>query len=489
MTATDDDWKAQFDALPVGPAPELSDAETVEQIAQRLVAEGRAEVRRIRDDTDPATNAGLERRIRRAIAEAGGDPDRWTEWDPWAPGEGPVDPDRHPLADYLIEWSEFWDADLDEQEWLLEPLFAQRRAHALYAGAKSGKSYVVLAACAALATGRPFLDKPAGEPVDVLYCDFEMTLEDLRDRLTEFGYGPDDDLSHLHYALLPSLPPLDTEAGGIALRDAAVAVDAKLVVIDTTSRVIEGDENDADTMRAFYRFTGLLLKQALIAWVRLDHSGKDAAKGQRGSSAKNDDVDVVIRLERTEAGVKLTATHRRMSWFPEETSVTIAEEQGTVTFLMPLAATGGGWPAGTKDVADNLERLGAPLDISQRAAVALLQEHGFGARREKVKAALKHRRQRAEAAVENLDQSASATRGRAVEPERVRESGTRVGRGRDESENPAPLLGSAASGDLGRARTHLDADRARTRASHVVDAPAGPRRAQSTGDDDEDIFG
>jgi hypothetical protein len=316
-----------------------------------------------------------------------------------------------------------------------------------------------------------------------------MTLEDLRDRLSEFGYGPDDDLSHLHYALLPSLPPLDTEAGGIALRDAAVAVGAKLVVIDTTSRVIQGDENDADTMRAFYRFTGLLLKQALIAWVRLDHSGKDAGKGQRGSSAKNDDVDVVIRLERTKAGVKLTATHRRMSWFPEETSLTIAEEQGTVTFAMPISATGGGWPAGTKDVVDNLERLGAPLDISQNAAIRLLQEDDCGVGREKVKSALKHRRQRAEAAVENLDESASETSRRAVEPDRVRESQTRARRGRDEPENPAPLQGSAASEDSRRGQTHPDADRARTRASHVVDAPAGPERTQSTDDDDEAIFG
>ena len=85
-------------------------------------------------------------------------------------------------------------------------------------------------------------------------------------------------------------------------------------------RGARGDRRRADSLGEDPR-----LKQALIAWVRLDHSGKDAGKGQRGSSAKNDDVDVVIRLERTEAGVKLTATHRRMSWFPEETSLTIAE--------------------------------------------------------------------------------------------------------------------------------------------------------------------
>jgi hypothetical protein len=33
----------------------------------------------------------------------------------------------------------------------------------------------------------------------------------------ELGYGPDDDMSRLHYALLPSLPPLDTREGANAI--------------------------------------------------------------------------------------------------------------------------------------------------------------------------------------------------------------------------------------------------------------------------------
>jgi hypothetical protein len=81
VTVTDDDWLAQFNKLPVGEAPELSDAETVEQIAQRLAAEGRAETQRIYDESDQPTNAAMERRIRQAIADAGGYPDRWTAWD------------------------------------------------------------------------------------------------------------------------------------------------------------------------------------------------------------------------------------------------------------------------------------------------------------------------------------------------------------------------------------------------------------------------
>ena len=52
----------------------------------------------------------------------------------------------NPLHESLINWDDFWHAEYTA-EWLIEPLFAARRSHALYAGAKTGKSYVVLAAC------------------------------------------------------------------------------------------------------------------------------------------------------------------------------------------------------------------------------------------------------------------------------------------------------------------------------------------------------
>lgn len=303
----------------------------------------------------------------------------------------PEEPE-HPLAPFLVDWSTFWTTEHHE-EWLLEPLFADGRAHAIYAGAKTGKSYLTLAACAALATGRPFLGKPAGDPVHVLYVDYEMTAEDIRDRLEEFGYGPDDDLSHLHYALLPLLPPLDTPEGGTALVEAAEAVGARFVVIDTTGRAIQGDENDADTIRAFYRCTGLRLKQAGIGWARLDHAGKDQARGQRGSSAKNDDVDIVLQLERTDTGQLLKATHRRMSWYPERTPVDIAEEDGVMTFRHP---DGRPWPAGTAEAAAELDRLGVPVKAGRVVARKALKDAGVKVANRVLEAALRWRREAAE---------------------------------------------------------------------------------------------
>lgn len=272
----------------------------------------------------------------------------------------PAAPPEHPLARWRIDWAAFWAAEDDESNrWLLEPLFARGRGHAIYAGAKTGKSYVVLAACAALATGQPFLAHPGGDPVEVLYVDYEMTEDDLRDRLEEFGYGPGDDLSHLHYVLLPSIEGLDTEEGGAALVAAAVAVGAELVIIDTTGRAVEGEENSADTFRAFYRHTGLGLKQAGIAFARLDHAGKDPGKGQRGSSGKNDDVDVVIQMTNVDNGKRLKATHRRMGWYPAQTDIQVIDGKFSTSPRM--------YSAGVAKLAAAFDEWGVPLDMGGSA--------------------------------------------------------------------------------------------------------------------------
>jgi RecA-family ATPase len=84
------------------------------------------------------------------------------------------------------------------------------------------------------------------------------------------------------------------------------------VVIDTVSRSVQGDENENDTWLDFYRHTGLLMKQKQIAMIRLDHSGKDESKGQRGGSAKSGDVDAVWKMKKiSENGFRITCEANR----------------------------------------------------------------------------------------------------------------------------------------------------------------------------------
>ncbi|MGA1785054.1 MAG: bifunctional DNA primase/polymerase [Pontimonas sp.] len=237
----------------------------------------------------------------------------------------PVTSTPDELLNQLVNWQDFWNQDHTSEDWIAYPLIARGRQTALFAVAKVGKSYLALACTAALATGKPIFGRPAQPPVNVLYLDYEMTPGDLLERLERLGYTEHDNLTHLHYAIIPSLPALNTYEGAAAVMKLVELTGAQVVVIDTTGRAVEGEENSADTYREFARTTGLSLKAAGIAMLRTDHAGKDKGRsGQRGSSAKNDDVDLVYHMEREAHHIKLTRLFSRITWAPNE--VELVEE-------------------------------------------------------------------------------------------------------------------------------------------------------------------
>jgi hypothetical protein len=203
-----------------------------------------------------------------------------------------------------------------------------------------------------------------------------MTQADLMERLEQFGYTEDDDYSHLHYALIPSLPPLNTYEGATALTKLCELTKAEVVIIDTTGRAIEGEEDKADSYRAFARTTGLALKKAGIALVRTDHAGKKVGQGQRGSSAKNDDVDIVYRLDKTDEGVRLVRTHSRISWCPEKVDL-IVEDFDDITTIRYKAPSNRGFTAQAIDLARRLDQLGYPLDLGVNETIKLAKEQGI----------------------------------------------------------------------------------------------------------------
>jgi hypothetical protein len=123
------------------------------------------------------------------------------------------------------------------------------------------------------------------------------------------GYEPDD----LDYLSFPTLAALNSAQGGAELLAAVKAYGSEVVVIDTVSRAIDGEENSNDTWLGFYLHTGLQLKQLGVSMIRLDHSGKDESKGMRGGSAKAGDVDAFWLLSRlTDTELRLECNANRM---------------------------------------------------------------------------------------------------------------------------------------------------------------------------------
>lgn len=236
----------------------------------------------------------------------------------------------------IINWHELW-ADETAEEWIVEPILAKRRLVALYSAPKVGKSLLMLEIAASIAHGRSVLGSTPAAPVRTLYVDFENDPRgDIRERLQAMGFGPDD-LGNLCYLSFPNLGKLDTSKGAAELMAAIEGYGCEVVVIDTVSRSVEGDENENDTWLAFYRHTGLALKRAEVAMIRLDHAGKDESKGQRGGSAKSGDVDAVWRLSRsTDDLYKLTCEANR---FPiSEKVLTLKREESPLRHKVDLSA-------------------------------------------------------------------------------------------------------------------------------------------------------
>lgn len=216
------------------------------------------------------------------------------------------------LATYpRLDWQELWDETPAEIDWMVEPLLERGRSVALFAPAKAGKSLLTLEISAGLASGRPVLGNPARPPIPVLYVDLENLRGDVKDRLSALGYEPED-LGNLYYLTFPNLPALDSAQGGKHLDGVARAYGAEVVIIDTLSRVVTGEEDASTTYRDFYRHTISPLRARGVTVLRLDHSGKDLSRGQRGSSAKADDVDAVWQLTvRSQSELILQRTHDR----------------------------------------------------------------------------------------------------------------------------------------------------------------------------------
>lgn len=274
----------------------------------------------------------------------------------------------------VLDWHALW-ADESEEDWIIEPILPARRLIALYSLPKMGKSLLLLELCCAIATGRDVLGVSIDRPRRVLYVDFENDPKgDVRERLKAMGYGPDD-LENLYYLSFPTLASLDSERGGAELMAAVAEYQCEVVVVDTVSRAVAGEENENDTWLAFYRHTGLLMKQQGIALIRLDHAGKDESKGQRGGSAKSGDVDAVWRLSKvTDDTFRLDCEAARM--MIHEKTLVLHRKRDPLRHQVDAAGKSATFGIKVAAYIATLDAVGVPDDASQAESTKALRAAG-----------------------------------------------------------------------------------------------------------------
>lgn len=294
------------------------------------------------------------------------------EHDSLAPGANGHSPRNQP-----IDWLALREMDFNH-DWLVERFWPMGAHLHIFASPKTGKSLLGLWVAGNLAIGRdPFTWEPTTQR-KVGYIDNEMTMKDVQERTNDMGIDFEQLQGWLFYFSYPVLAPMDTQSGGVETLELMNDYECDVLIIDTLSRVVKGEENSNDTYRNFYNHTGRLLKAHDKSSCRFDHAGHDPKKS-RGASAKADDVDLVFSLEKRqtkddEPGFRLTRTHARVSGVAETLDLALTDEP-TVSIKSTHART---WTQGAISKARELDSIEAPIDVGRNEAIRLLKAAGFG---------------------------------------------------------------------------------------------------------------
>lgn len=188
------------------------------------------------------------------------------------------------------------------QEPLLGPWLRKQTLAMVHAWRGIGKTHFALGVAYAVASGGAFLKWKAEQPRKVLYIDGEMPGAGVKERIsaivasTDGRQKPPPD----HFRIITpdaqpgALPDLSTLEGQAAYTDAIR--DAELVVVDNLSALSRtGPENEGESWLPIAGWA-LAQRREGRAVLFVHHEGKNGQ--QRGSSRREDLLDVVISLSR-----------------------------------------------------------------------------------------------------------------------------------------------------------------------------------------------
>lgn len=188
------------------------------------------------------------------------------------------------------------------RETILAPWLHSQDLCMVFASRGIGKTHFGIAIAYAVAAGGQFLRWHAPKPAKVLYLDGELPGSVMQRRL--MMHCPDaEPAAGFLRVFTPDLPEMDGRAlpdlatfEGQDEIDAMIEVDTALVIVDNLSAWARtGRENDAESWHPVAEWI-LGLRRRGIAVILVHHAGKGGQ--QRGTSKKEDLLDVVIGLSR-----------------------------------------------------------------------------------------------------------------------------------------------------------------------------------------------
>jgi len=193
--------------------------------------------------------------------------------------------------------------DFPEREPILAPWLLTQSLTMIHAWRGIGKTHMALGIAYAVATGGKFLTWEAPQARRVLYIDGEMPAAALRARLKALVEADERDFDPANFLILTPdaqdgpMPDLATRDGQGAIGAIVANSNVDLIIVDNISTLCRnsGPENEAESWRGPQEWA-LRMRRLRRSILFIHHSGKGGA--QRGSSKREDTLDVVIKLQR-----------------------------------------------------------------------------------------------------------------------------------------------------------------------------------------------
>lgn len=203
----------------------------------------------------------------------------------------------------VMNFKDFLTLKISKPEILLSPFLWSQGLALLYAKRGVGKTHIALGIACAVAKGSSFLKWSASKPKKVLYIDGEMSAYSMQARLRSMP-ATEDELHLLSNNLLiitpdlqeAAMPNLSTSEGRSTLEK--IIIDRDLIVVDNLSSLFRsGTENEAESWMPIQEWALSLRRQGKTI-LFIHHAGKNGL--QRGTSKREDTLDVVINLRECE---------------------------------------------------------------------------------------------------------------------------------------------------------------------------------------------
>jgi len=217
--------------------------------------------------------------------------------------------EEKPLRFQLVQAADF--AVHTPTRWLIKNVLPHSEMGVVFGDSGSGKTFMVLDMCGAIAQGVPWRSHKTTKS-RVVYIAAEGA-GGFRRRLRAYAQQHQINLADLPFHVIPAAPNFLEKADALDVAKAILAAGgADLAVVDTFAQVTAGgNENSGeDVGKALSHCKGI--RRATGAMVLLvHHSGKDASKGARGWSGLRAAADAELEVTRVDDDRVLSVTKQK----------------------------------------------------------------------------------------------------------------------------------------------------------------------------------